>query len=112
MTWIEAMASREQTRREWETLIAQWRRSGKSVVNFCRERNLVYRQFMRWRQRIQGMPTSTSKPLTLIPVTTPIEKRNTLVVRLPGDVSIEVEGGFDKALLTAVVQTLRESLRC
>jgi hypothetical protein len=101
------MASREQTRRDWELLIAQWRKSGKSVVHFCRERDLVYRQFMRWRQRIKQAPRS--KALTLIPVTTPVEKRTSLVVRLPNGIGIEVERGFDEALLSAVAQALREA---
>ena len=104
------MATREQTRREWELLIAQWRKSGKSVVNFCRERDLDYRQFMRWRQRIKEIPAT--KPLTLIPVTTQIEKRSSLTIRFPDGIGIEVEREFDEALLSAVVQALREALRC
>lgn len=104
------MASREQTRREWELLIAQWRKSGKSVVDFCRERDVAYRAFMRWRQRIGQ--AARSKPLTLIPVTTPIEKRSVLVVRLSDGIGIEVERGFDEALLSAVVRALREIPRC
>ena len=104
------MAKRDETRREWELLIAQWRKSGKSVVNFCRERDLSYRQFMRWRQRIKER--TASKPLTLIPVTTQIEKRNSLTIRFPDGIGIEVEHGFDEALLSAVVQALREAPRC
>jgi hypothetical protein len=106
------MAKREQTRREWEQLIAQWRKSGKSAVDFCRERNLVYRQFMRWRRRMKPAAKTTGKPLTLIPITTPMEQSHALVVRLSGGVSIAVERGFDAALLIAVVQALRESPRC
>lgn len=106
------MANREQVRREWEQLISQWRKSGKTVVEFCRERKLVYRQFMRWRQRVGHAPALAGKPLTLIPITAQIEKSNGLVVRLSGGVSIEIERGFDEALLIAVVQALRESPRC
>src|SRR5436190_22855282 len=104
------MASREQMRREWELLIAQWRKSGKSVVNFCHERDIAYRQFMRWRQRIGEI--AESRPLTLIPVTAPTEKRSSLVVRLSDGIAIEVERGFDEALLSAVVQALREAPQC
>ena len=47
-----------------------------------------------------------------VPVTTQIEKRNSLTIRFPDGIGIEVAHGFDEALLSAVVQVLREAPRC
>lgn len=38
----------------WATLLAQWRASGQSGRAFCRERGLVYSQWLYWRERQAG----------------------------------------------------------
>jgi hypothetical protein len=104
------MSSREERRKDWEDLIANWRKSGKPMAAYCRERKIVYRQFIRWRHRIER--AARPKSLTLIPVATPTEKRNPLVIRLPDGIGVEVAHGFDAALLNAVIRTLKEASRC
>jgi len=98
-----------QARARWAGLIKQWRNSGRTMRAWCSEREVSYRQLCRWRRRLEA--ERAAAPLTLIPVvSTPT--RNALVVRLPGGVGIEVEGGFDSALLAAVVRALAESASC
>lgn len=102
------MAKGRQPRKDWEGLIERWRASGMSMLAYCRERHISYTQLVRWRRRLEG--ETASQPLTLIPMMP--KASNTLVVRLPGGVAIEVQRGFDPGLLAAVVQALGEPRRC
>lgn len=106
------MASRKEARKDWEVLIAHWRKSGKPMAAYCRERKISYGRFVRWRRRLER--DARAKPLTLIPVATltPTEKGSPLVIRLPDGVCVEVARGFDAALLSAVVRTLKAASRC
>jgi len=98
--------SEVQARVRWARLIKQWRRSGLTMLAWCCEQEVSYTQFCKWRRRLEA--EHEGAPLTLIPVvSTPT--RRALVVRLPGAVGIEVESGFDPALLAAVVRALSEA---
>src|SRR5438128_2060879 len=98
--------SEAQARVRWAGLIRQWRRSGLTMLAWCGEQDVSYIQFCKWRRRLEA--EREAAPLTLIPVvSTPT--RRALVVRLPGAVGIEVESGFDPALLAAVVRALSEA---
>lgn len=100
---------RAQAQARWAGLIKQWRNSGRTMRTWCSEREVSYTQLCRWRRRLEA--ERVAAPLTLIPVVS-TATRNALVVRLPGGVGIEVEGGFDPALLAAVVRVLAESASC
>ena len=104
------MASREQRRRRWEKRIARWHSSGLSMAAYCREHEVNYAQLVWWRRRLQR--DAASPPLTLIPVVAPAPSRCPLVIRLAGGVGIEVERGFDAALLSAVVRALQVTPAC
>jgi hypothetical protein len=95
----------EQRHRQWEQRIADWRASGTSLLAYSRERGLCYSTLVRWRRRLQASRAATST-LTLIPVAAPTQ-RCPIVIRLPSGVGVEVTGGFDAALLQAVVHALQ-----
>ena len=98
-----------QARARWLGLIKQWRNSGRTMLAWCREQEVSYTQLCKWRRRLEA--ERVAAPLTLIPVVaTPT--RSALMVRLPGGVGIEVEGGFDPELLAAVVWALAEGAAC
>jgi hypothetical protein len=105
------MAGRQQPRRQWERRIAGWRASGVSMAAYCRRHGLSYWMFVRWRQRIERTVTPTA-PLTLIPVVAPTPSSAAITIRLPGGIGIEVEHGFDVALLGAVVRALQVTPPC
>ncbi len=44
----------EQTRAQWETLIAEAARGGRSIRAFCQERQVTEGQFYAWRRRLNG----------------------------------------------------------
>jgi transposase-like protein len=105
------MAKREHTRNRWAALIARWRDSGMSMAAFCREHELSYFQFVRWRRRLER--ETSSSPLTLIPIlrAAPVGG-GAIVVRLPDGVAVEVAPGFDFAVVVAVMQALQGSAWC
>jgi hypothetical protein len=105
------MAANEQRHRQWERRIAHWRASGLSMAAYCRRQRLSYWACARWRRRLERARTSEA-PLTLIPVVTPTAPGGAITVRLPDGIGIEVERGFDAALLGAVVRALQGTPSC
>ena len=95
--------SEAQARTRWAGLIKRWRSSGQTMFAWCGEQDVSYTQFCKWRRRLEA--EREAAPLTLIPVVSTPSQR-ALMVQLPGAVGIEVESGFDPALLAAVVRAL------
>ena len=104
------MASRQQRRRQWEKRIARWRASGLSMAAYCRAHEVNYAQLVWWRRCLQR--DVVSPPLTLIPVVASAPSRCPIVIRLAGGIGIEVGGGFDAALLSAVMRALQVTPPC
>lgn len=104
------MASKKQRRRQWEQRIARWLASGLSMAAFCRRHGVNYAQLVWWRRHLQR--DVASPPLTLIPVVVPKPSHCAIVIRLADGIGIEVDGGFDAVLLSAVVRTLQVPPPC
>jgi hypothetical protein len=105
------MASSEQRCRQWERRMAHWRASGLSLAAYCRQHRLSYWTCARWRRRL-AKAIAPAAPLTLIPVVAPPRSGAAITIRLPGGIGVEVEHGFDAALLGAVVRALQVSPPC
>jgi hypothetical protein len=97
----------------WEGVVVRWRSTGQSMLGYARERNLSYSQLVRWRRRIEAQQ-DTKPRVTLIPVGTVAVANSSpgVVVRVTGDIEIEVGRGFDAEVLAAVVRALRGVMRC
>jgi hypothetical protein len=81
------------------------------MAAYCRRHGLSYWRFVRWRQRIE--PTvKPASPLTLIPVVVPTANGVAIAIRLPDGIGIEVEPGFDAAVLGAVMRALQAPSAC
>jgi len=94
----------------WAERIERWRGSRLSKLAWCQAHAVSYTQFIRWCKRIEG--DASFAPMQMVPISTRIMARGTLTVRLPGALSIEVEGGFDAELLRALVRALSEGAAC
>ncbi len=94
----------------WADLIRRWRGSGQSKLSWCETHGVSYTQLIRWSKRLEAQ--GALAPMQLIPVSARILARGTLTLRLPGDLSIKVEEGFDAGLLRAVVRALSEPSAC
>jgi hypothetical protein len=77
------------TRTDAERVLDEWQRSGDTLEAFARARGLVPQRIAWWRKRL-GVPRSTkTTALTLVPATV-ISTDPVAVLRLPGDVVVEL----------------------
>lgn len=51
----------ERTRAQWQKLIAEAARSGRSIRAYCRERGVTEGQFYAWRRRLNGSGHGTAQ---------------------------------------------------
>lgn len=100
----------------WERELGQWRASKKSMLSYSRDRGISYWQLRRWRKRLgAGKAQEVEKPakVTLIRAgQVPVGEGGALVVRLRGEVRIEVARGFDPEVFKQVVRALEGEARC
>ena len=106
---------------QWEQLVAEWRRSGKTATRFAQERGLAATALRYW---INRPPTKGSRPKA-VPTVANVAERPSLatplarVVRageappsavriIVGHAAIVIEPGFDAVHLRAVVRALSE----
>jgi hypothetical protein len=106
----------EKIRMKWETRIQAFRASGERATHWCKDNHINRRQLYTWLKRLDGTPsTSQVKPAIFIPVQVTSEMKavpsNRLRVRI-GSVVIEVESGFEPALLRQVIHALEGDLSC
>ncbi|WP_080837646.1 IS66 family insertion sequence element accessory protein TnpA [Cohnella massiliensis] len=102
--------SREDVQKKWEARIAAFRSSGEKATRWCKTNQVDRRQLYAWMKRLNGSSAAAAaKPTTFInvkvaPETGP-EQPACLRIRL-GAAVIEVDTGFNPALLRDVVQAL------
>lgn len=93
--------------KEWEKLIKEFEKSGKSQAQWCREKNLKvkafnfqYRKYRRDNQNKEEIDKTNWMPVkfeTIIP--------SKLNIRV-GKAIIEIENGYDERLLQTIVKSL------
>jgi hypothetical protein len=104
----------------WRQILRDWKVSGKSRNQFCRERGLSTNTFDYWRREIAqrdaepapaSIPTPTpvkspSAPATPVLLPVRIVATAPLEIQLTGGRSISVPSGFDPKHLRAVLDVL------
>lgn len=96
-------------RKAWEARIRAYQASGQSASVWCAEHQVTKRQLYVWMNKLQD---STTKDPSKIPwVKVQMDKKaetvkSMLLVRV-GSTTIEVEPGYNPALLTDVIRTLQ-----
>jgi len=99
----------ERRRREawakWRRLVAEQKRSGESVAEFCRERKLCAPHFFAWKKRLSQAAAAKFVAVQVLEVDEPAPSP-ALEIRLAGGRSVLVEPGFDAAHLRAVLAAL------
>ena len=92
----------------WRRHVEAWERSDLTQAAYCAAHGLSSKSFYRWRHRqVAVRSSSSSAPLTLVPVTVGGAARTDEVVRVrsPGGWSIELGGG-DVAWLAELLRRL------
>ena len=94
-------------RHVWESRIAAYKSSGLSISKWCAVHQVSRHQFYYWMRKLQNVEDSTAQWIALdVHLQPAIKMDATLIVRI-GSATIEVKPGFDRNLLSDVVQTLQ-----
>ncbi|WP_029192853.1 IS66 family insertion sequence element accessory protein TnpA [Paenibacillus harenae] len=107
---------REEIRVKWEARIQAFRASGEKATQWCKANQINRRQLYAWIKRLDAAPSSPRvKPATFLPVQVTSdaksESSSSLRIRI-GSAVIEVEPGFEPALLRKVVYALEQVPSC
>jgi len=102
--------SREEIRMKWEARVEAFRASGEKTTHWCKANQIDRRQLYTWIKKLDESPASSSvKQTTFIPVQVTPEVKpapcRSLRIQI-GAVVIEVDAGFEPALLREVVRAL------
>lgn len=103
--------AREDVQKKWEARVAAFRASGEKATGWCNANQVDRRQLYTWMKRLGGTTASSAATqsatfihVKVAPEPEP-EKSTGLRIRL-GAAVIEVDAGFNPALLRDVVQAL------
>lgn len=103
-------AEREAKRRIWEEHLVKWESSGISQSAYCRMNDLSLHRFMYWKKRL----TPRESSIALVEWPGARQGGNTssslgppLCIVIAGRYRIEINPGFDPAMLDCVVRVLR-----
>ena len=112
-------------RSAWTGTVAEWRASGLSTVEFCRQRGLVVSSFRWWRWRLSresSVEASSAQPPALLPVRvigamaadsgSASTSESTLELIHPSGVRLRVPAGFDERTVAGVLWALEAVSSC
>ena len=100
---------KNQLRREWEQRIADYRASGLTRAQWCRQNGLKDHQLKYWIKRIEGSTAQSKSSTTwasVVMVDSPSHEESFIQVKI-GGCSIEVKQGFNPSLFADVVKVLK-----
>jgi len=119
--------SHQQRRLRWQAIVQQHRDSGQSIAEFVRVHGLCRQKFYSWRRRFesaaasedpsaagQALPAADPETVSpafvrVVPTESPDPSGGRFEVRLRRRRRVVVRGGFDRAILIAVVRALEEA---
>jgi len=101
----------KRTKEEWLSMIEQWRSSGKTIMEWCREHQIPKNSFLYWMPKKQKV----IEPVTLAKQSF-VELKHDLPIEVPIEVrfqefNILLSKNFDRDTLIKCLKALRES-RC
>ncbi|OZQ57311.1 MULTISPECIES: hypothetical protein [Paenibacillus] len=104
--------AREDVQEKWEARIAAFRSSGEKAIKWCKDNQVNRRHLYAWLKRLSSSSSdaNSTKSTTFVKANVTPESKPTpsacpLCIRI-GTAVIEVEPGFNPALLRDVVQAL------
>jgi len=99
---------REARRAYWVGVVREWEASGESGAAFCRERDLVYSQFMYWRRQLTGAVAAPSETPDFVALSFADDPKVGcgVRVRLGTGVELVLDHGFDVGELRRAAEAL------
>jgi transposase-like protein len=96
----------ESRRQEWRDRLAEFSRSGMTVVDWCSAHDVRDQQFYRWRRKqVASVSNAEAQSPAWMTLSVMEDKTTGITVRM-GHAAIDVQPGFDAATLRAVVAAL------
>jgi len=103
-------------RKNWPVIVADWKKSGLPVSQYCIDHGLNRTNFFAWKKKMERddiKPEKTVKPVkskkteSFVPVKfAPEKKAVSLSIRIGDSIRIEVEDNFDTPQLVRIVEAL------
>jgi len=94
-------------RSHWFDIIEHQKISDKTITDYCRQNRINPSQFYKWRRRLLAQQADAGGFLELVPHTTKDSGDSGISIRMDGNLSIDINRGFDPLVLRNVVETLR-----
>ena len=95
----------------WERRFKEFESSGKTIAAWCKEHSVRENQFFYWRKKLRSDQVEKDKPVKWLPLDLdtgseegPVADSITIHI---GQVTIEVNKGFDKHLLLDVLKVVQ-----
>jgi len=93
---------------QWQCHIEQWQSSSLTQPEYCRQHRLSLATFGYWRKKLKkhdSLDTGSVSPVTFLPVNI-ASKPEPLKLQTKHGLQIDLQAGFDRALLKEVLQVL------
>ena len=107
MESIEALTT---ARPDWQQEVIDWHASALSIAEFCKQRHLVYHQFLYWKRKFgkRGPHLDQPKQSAFVRVnTTPMMNvAEDLTITLPGGILIRGVNETNVSLLRSILEQL------
>ena len=96
------------TKPNWRQLIDQWQHSGMSGSQFCSDHNLVYHQFIYWKQKFSksAADSTPDKQQSFVKVVPQVESESGLTLNLPNGIVIRNISGSNVDLVGRLLEWL------
>ncbi len=105
-------AKRKRIWRDWPVVIEDYRKSGKSIKQYCIKNNIKQELFMRWYKRLEGKVSSKPKKKTLGAcdfIKFDMKANSSMTISFPGDIKISATNSCDTELLQSAIKCLKGS---
>ena len=106
--------TRAEARMKWSALVSEQASSGKSVLAWCREHQIDYPAFLRWRRRLEEPTEAVSGFIEVVGVEIPqriLAQAPRMALDFGHGLRLELPPGFDAMDLRRTVSVLREAWR-
>ncbi len=104
---IPSLSKRAANRQRWFDRIEDWKQSGLTQKEFCKQQQLRLGSFQRWRGIfMRGEGPESSSAVTFLPVNVTAAPASSLALVIDDYLRIEIPAGFDPVTLKQVVQAL------
>ena len=98
---------KQRRKHDWKAIISEWQQSGKSIKDFCQEKELYLSDFYRMKKRLGNTETNLVKidrqQNALVPVHQP------LVLEVNRKYRIEIRNNYSPEILKSVLSVLESA---